>query len=60
MAQQSKNERQEPKHQAQLDKAKSRALTHEVHCFDQGTAKYEVIERGGTTANGEVRPSKEP
>jgi hypothetical protein len=58
LALQSKNERWAPKPKQHLDKAKERARTHEVHCFDHIIGKYEVTERGGTTADGEPRPSR--
>jgi hypothetical protein len=41
-----------------LAKAEDRARTHEVKCFDHTTGKYEVTERGGTTSDGDVRPSR--
>jgi hypothetical protein len=41
-----------------LAKAEDRARTHEVECFDHTTGKYEVTERGGTTSDGDVRPSR--
>jgi hypothetical protein len=41
-----------------LGKAEDRARTHEVKYFDHRTGKYEVTERGGTTSDGDVRPSR--
>uniref|UniRef100_K3ZDK6 SWIM-type domain-containing protein n=1 Tax=Setaria italica TaxID=4555 RepID=K3ZDK6_SETIT len=41
-----------------LDKAKERAATHEVICFDLGTGNYQVEQRGGTTSDGKVRESR--
>jgi hypothetical protein len=43
---------------AHLDKAKERARTHEVTCFDHTTGRYEVKHTGGTTSDGEVRESR--
>jgi len=41
-----------------LAKAKDKAHTHEVECFDHATGKYQVTERGGTTSDGESLPSR--
>ena len=41
-----------------LAKAKDKAHTHEVECFDHATRKYQVTERGGTTSDGESLPSR--
>ncbi|XP_039820677.1 uncharacterized protein LOC120682730 isoform X2 [Panicum virgatum] len=58
MALHSKNQLWAPKPLHHLDKAKDRARTHEVECFDHTTGKYKVTERGDTTSNGKVRPSR--
>ena len=58
MALQSNNKKWAPKPNKHLNKAKERAVTHDVDCFDHNTGKYQVIERGGTTSDGEVRPSR--
>jgi hypothetical protein len=55
---QSNNQKWAPKPKKHLEKAKERADTHDVECFDHNTGKYQVTERGGTTSNGEVRPSR--
>jgi hypothetical protein len=47
-----------PKPKKHLEKAKERAATHDVRCFDHNTSKYQVMERGGTTSDGEVWPSR--
>jgi hypothetical protein len=47
-----------PTPQAHLDKAKEKAGTHEVTCFDHATGRYEVKHTGGTTSDGEVRESR--
>jgi hypothetical protein len=47
-----------PKPQLHLDKAKARAETHDVVCFDHGTGTYEVHLMGGTTSNGESVESR--
>jgi hypothetical protein len=44
--------------QQHMDKAIERAYTHEVTCLDHQTGTYEVIQRGGTTSDGEVRESR--
>jgi hypothetical protein len=54
MALQSNNQKWAPKPKKHLDKAKERAATHDVNCFDHNTGKYQVTERGGTTSDGEV------
>ena len=57
MALQSKNQSWAPKPNQHLEKAKARACTHDVDCcFDHNTGKYQVMERGGTTSDGKVRP----
>ena len=43
-----------PKPKAHLEKARERAGTHEVACFDHATGTYQVEHRGGTTSDGEV------
>ena len=58
MALQSNNQKWAPKPNKHLDKAKERAVTHDVDCFDHSTGKYQVTERGGRTSDGEVRPSR--
>jgi len=58
MALQWNNQAWAPKPLKHLEKAKERALTHDVECFDHNTDKYQVTERGGTTFDGEVRPSR--
>jgi hypothetical protein len=58
LALQSKNQSWASKPTKHLDKAKERATTHEVQCFDHTTKKYEITERCGTTFDGEVRPSR--
>jgi hypothetical protein len=58
MALQSKNQLWAPKPLHHLDKAKDRAHTHEVECFDHAMGEYEVMERGVTTSDGEVLPSR--
>ena len=57
MALQRNNQAWAPKPLKHLEKAKERALTHDVECFDHNTGKYQVTKRGGTTSDGEVRPS---
>ena len=47
-----------PKPKAHLEKARERAGTHEVACFDHTTGTYQVEHRGGTTSDGEVRESR--
>jgi hypothetical protein len=47
-----------PTPQAHLDKAKERAGTYEVTCFDHATGRYEVKHTGDTTSDGEVRESR--
>jgi hypothetical protein len=47
-----------PTPQAHLEKAKERAGTHEVTCFDHATGRYEVKHIGGTTSDGEVRDAR--
>jgi hypothetical protein len=37
-----------------VEKAKKRAGTHEVTCFDHVTRSYEVKHTGGTTSDDEV------
>ena len=54
MALQSNNQKWAPKPKKHLDKAKERAATHDVNCFDHSAGKYQVIERGGTMSDGEV------
>jgi hypothetical protein len=44
--------------QQHMDKAIERAYKHEVICFDHQTGTYEVIQRDGTTSDGEVRESR--
>jgi hypothetical protein len=58
VALQSKNQLWAPKPMHHLHKAKDRARTHEVECFDHTMGKYEVTERGGTTSDVEVLPSR--
>jgi len=58
MALQSNNQKWAPKPKKHLDKAKERAATHDVNCFDHSIGKYQVTERGGTMSDGEVRPSR--
>jgi hypothetical protein len=58
MALQSKKQLWAPKPMRHLAKAEDRAHTHEVECFDHTTGKYEVTEMGGTTFDGDVRPSR--
>ena len=58
MALQSNNQKWAPKPKKHLDKAKERAATHDVDCFDHNTGKYQVTERGGTMSDGEVQPSR--
>ncbi|RLN23409.1 hypothetical protein C2845_PM07G02240 [Panicum miliaceum] len=41
-----------------LQKAKEKAHTHEVECFDNEIGKYEITERGATTSDGEVKRSR--
>lgn len=40
------------------NKAKERGHTHEVVCFDHTSGTYEVVQRGGTTSDGEIRESR--
>ena len=47
-----------PKPLKHLEKAKERALTHDVKCFDHNIGKYQVTKRGGTMSDGEVQPSR--
>lgn len=47
-----------PKSALHLENAKTRAHTHELHCFDVATGKYQVTESGWTSSDGEVRPSR--
>jgi hypothetical protein len=54
----SNNKKWAAKPQKHLEKAKERASTHDVECFDHNTGKYQVTERSGTTSDGEVRPSR--
>jgi hypothetical protein len=56
MALQRNNQAWAPKPNKHLEKAKERALTHDVDCFDHNTSKYQVTKRGGTKSDGEVRP----
>ena len=58
MALQRNNQAWAPKPLKHLEKAKERALTHDVEYFDHNTDKYQVTKRGGTTSDGEVRPSR--
>jgi hypothetical protein len=58
MALQSKNQLWVPKPMRHLAKAEDRARTYEVKCFDHMTGKYEVMERGGTTSDGDMHPSR--
>ena len=58
MALQSKQDRWAPKPKRHLEKAKARAEAHEVQCFDNSTGTYEVVERGGTTTDEELRPTR--
>jgi hypothetical protein len=37
-----------------ITKAVQRAYTHEATCFDHERGSYEVVQRGGTTSDGEV------
>jgi hypothetical protein len=55
---QSNNQKWAPKPKKHLEKAKERAATYDVQCFDHNIDKYQVTERGGTTSDGEVRPSR--
>jgi transposase-like protein len=55
---QSNNMKWAPRAKKHLDKAKERARTHDIECFDHATGKYQVTERGGTTSDGEIRPSR--
>jgi hypothetical protein len=41
-----------------LNNAKERTNRREVQCFDEELEKYEVTTMGGTTSDGEVRPSR--
>jgi hypothetical protein len=41
-----------------LAKAKERARTHDVECYDHITGKYVVTQMGGTTSDGERLPSR--
>ena len=47
-----------PKPKAHLEKARERADTHAVTCFDHATRTYQVEHRGGTTSDGEVREKR--
>jgi hypothetical protein len=47
-----------PTQMAHLEKARERAGTHEVICFDHAIGGYEVKHTGGTTSDGEVRESR--
>jgi hypothetical protein len=58
MAHQSNKHKWAPKPKKHLNKAKERAATYDVDCFDHNTGKYQVTERGGTTSDGEIRPSR--
>ena len=57
LALQRSNQMWAPKPVEHLDKAKEKARTHDVECFDHDTGKYEVTVRGGTTEDGASRPS---
>ena len=54
MALQRNNQAWTSKPTRHLKKAKDRALTHDVECFDHNTGKYQVMERGGIVSDGEV------
>ena len=41
-----------------LAKAKDKARTHELECFDHATGKYQVTKWGGTTSDVECLPSR--
>ena len=58
MALQRNNQAWAPKPLKHLEKAKERALTHDVECFDHSTGKYQVKKRGGTMSDGEIWPSR--
>jgi hypothetical protein len=47
-----------PTQMAHLEKARERAGTHEVICFDHATGRYELKHTSGTTSDGEVRESR--
>uniref|UniRef100_K3YZ76 SWIM-type domain-containing protein n=1 Tax=Setaria italica TaxID=4555 RepID=K3YZ76_SETIT len=55
---QSAGEKWPPRPKKHLEKAKERAATHEVICFDLGIGTYQVEQRGGTTSDSEVRESR--
>jgi hypothetical protein len=55
---QSNNKKWAAKPKKHLEKAKEKAGTHDIKCFDHNTGKYQVTERGGTTSDGEVQPSR--
>jgi hypothetical protein len=52
------NQKWPPKPTTHLHNAKERANRHEVQCVDEELAKNELTIIGGTTSNGEVRPSR--
>jgi hypothetical protein len=55
---QSRNQAWAPKPSHHLAKAKERARTHDVECYDHITGKYVVTQMGGTTSDGERLPSR--
>jgi hypothetical protein len=57
-AMQTRCQRWAPKPTTHLNNTKERANRHEVQCFDEELGKYEVTTMGGTTSDGEVRPSR--
>jgi hypothetical protein len=58
LAEQSAGHRWGWKSRDHIEKAVERANTHEVTCFDHERGSYEVVQRGGTTSDGEVRESR--
>jgi hypothetical protein len=57
-AMQTRRQRWAPKPTTHLNNTKERANRHEVQCFDEELGKYEITTMGGTTSDGEVRPSR--
>jgi hypothetical protein len=55
---QNEGERWAPKPKTFLEKAKERANTHTVDCFDLQSGTYEVFLQAGTTSDGESQESK--
>jgi hypothetical protein len=55
---QNEGERWAPKPKTFLEKAKERANTHTVDCFDLQSGTYEVFLQAGTTLDGESQESR--